>query len=258
MRDVAGAAPRGSSRFDSKSISGGVSLDVTSSIDEWKYGRWYAARAGATADGPRGAGVEGRQVVRGARGGDGDRARGVEAEEPDAGIAAAEVDVRADVDLVEARDPWQRRRQHRAHAAERERHQADVGVGGERVDRQLRRNERLELLRRHLPMQKEEVMPVLSQDHGRIGLERRRDAIDLIQVRHLHVTQAMFSPDRIAAMKRLAVLAAMLIVAACSSGSQGPQANVAQPDLTFEQTFGPGDVGYPDAPIDVKYQVHTL
>src|ERR1043165_4954949 len=49
MRDVAGAAPRGSSRFDSKSISGGVSLDVTSSIDEWKYGRWYAARAAATA-----------------------------------------------------------------------------------------------------------------------------------------------------------------------------------------------------------------
>jgi hypothetical protein len=59
-------------------------------------------------------------------------------------------------------------------------------------------------------------------------------------------------------MKRLAVLAAMLIVAACSSGSQGPQANVAQPDLTFEQTFGPGDVGYPDAPIDVKYQVHIV
>src|ERR1043165_8718812 len=49
VRDAGGARPRGSSRFDSKSISGGVSLDVTSSIDEWKYGRWYAARAAATA-----------------------------------------------------------------------------------------------------------------------------------------------------------------------------------------------------------------
>src|ERR1051326_3754473 len=49
MRDAAGDAPRGSSRRDSKSISGGVSVEAISSIDAWKYGRWYAARAAATA-----------------------------------------------------------------------------------------------------------------------------------------------------------------------------------------------------------------
>src|SRR2546423_14776836 len=46
MRDVAGVVPRGSSRRDSKSISW---LLERSSIDAWKYGRWYAARAAATA-----------------------------------------------------------------------------------------------------------------------------------------------------------------------------------------------------------------
>ena len=56
-------------------------------------------------------------------------------------------------------------------------------------------------------------------------------------------------------MKRLAFLAALLVAAACSSASQGPQANIPAPDIDIEQTFGPGDVGYPSAPIDVKYDV---
>src|SRR5256885_6791886 len=46
MRDIAGVVPRRSSRRDWKSI---CSLDAANSIDAWKYGRWYAARAAATA-----------------------------------------------------------------------------------------------------------------------------------------------------------------------------------------------------------------
>src|SRR5436309_15729416 len=46
MHDVAGVVPRGSSRRDLKSI---CSLDAANSIDAWKYGRWYTARAAATA-----------------------------------------------------------------------------------------------------------------------------------------------------------------------------------------------------------------
>jgi hypothetical protein len=55
-------------------------------------------------------------------------------------------------------------------------------------------------------------------------------------------------------MKYVAVLA-VLILAACSSASQGPKANIIEPEFEIEQTFGPGDVGYPDAPIDVKYEI---
>ena len=55
-------------------------------------------------------------------------------------------------------------------------------------------------------------------------------------------------------MKSLAVFAA-LFLAACSSTPQGPKADVAAPEFEIEQTFGPGDVGYPDGPLDVKYEL---
>jgi len=57
-------------------------------------------------------------------------------------------------------------------------------------------------------------------------------------------------------MKRLAVVAAVLLAAACASS--GPQANITAPDFDIEQTFGPGDVGYPDGPLDVRYQIHIV
>ncbi|HEY6137449.1 MAG TPA: hypothetical protein VI670_06755 [Thermoanaerobaculia bacterium] len=62
----------------------------------------------------------------------------------------------------------------------------------------------------------------------------------------------MFWPS----MKRFAVFAAVLLTAACASS--GPQANIAAPDLEIEQTFGPGDLGYPDGPLDVKYQLRIV
>ena len=62
----------------------------------------------------------------------------------------------------------------------------------------------------------------------------------------------MFWPS----MKRLAVVAAVLLAAACASS--GPQANITAPDFDIEQTFGPGDVGYPDGPLDVRYQIHIV
>jgi hypothetical protein len=56
-------------------------------------------------------------------------------------------------------------------------------------------------------------------------------------------------------MKRLSFLLALVLLAACSSASQGPKANLPEPGFDMEQTFGPGDVGYPDGPIDVKYEI---
>ena len=58
-------------------------------------------------------------------------------------------------------------------------------------------------------------------------------------------------------MKQLAV-AAIVLLAACSSAPSGPKANIPAPDFDIEQTFGPGDLGYPDGPLDVKYQLHIV
>jgi len=54
---------------------------------------------------------------------------------------------------------------------------------------------------------------------------------------------------------KVAAILAVVVLAACSSAPQGPKAEITAPDFDIEQTFGPGDVGYPDAPIDVKYTI---
>ena len=99
-----------------------------------------------------------RQFVEGARGVDGQNARRVQAEEPDAVIGAAAVHVRAHVDLVKARQERDGRRQDRPHVAQGERDQADVGFAFERVDGQLRRDHLLQFVRGNLPVQEEQVM----------------------------------------------------------------------------------------------------
>src|ERR1041385_5975166 len=54
-------------------------------------------------------------------------------------------------------------------------------------------------------------------------------------------------------MKRLPLLALLLLVAACSSSSS-QKASVA--DIAIDQTAGPAELGYPAAPMDVKYEIH--
>ena len=62
-------------------------------------------------------------------------------------------------------------------------------------------------------------------------------------------------------MKQNAVpslLAAILLAAACSSSSpvtNGPRAKIIEPTLDIRQVVGPGELGYPEGPIEVKYQL---
>jgi hypothetical protein len=55
-------------------------------------------------------------------------------------------------------------------------------------------------------------------------------------------------------MKRLSLLAAVLLIAACSSSSSGQKGDVA--DIAIDQTAGPSELNYPSGPIDVKYEIH--
>src|SRR5205823_2144071 len=66
-----------------------------------------------------------RKFVGSASSGHGDRARSVEAEKPHARITAVAMDIRADVDLVKRRDPWQGRRQNGPPTRGFERNQPD-------------------------------------------------------------------------------------------------------------------------------------
>src|SRR6266498_3490910 len=59
-------------------------------------------------------------------------------------------------------------------------------------------------------------------------------------------------------MKRFAVAAAILLAAACASTPKGPKANIPAPDIDVEQTFGPGEAGYPDGPLEVKYEIRIV
>src|ERR1041385_1047570 len=51
------------------------------------------------------------------------------------------------------------------------------------------------------------------------------------------------------------VLAAALLLAACSAATSGPKANVAQPQFAIEQLFGPAEAGYPVGPLEVQYRI---
>jgi len=136
-------------------------VEAKKSISEWKYG-----------------------LVRGARSGYGNGAGSIQTEKPDSGVASLVVHIRSDVDLVKVRDPRQRRRQDGTDTGEREGHEPHVRVSIERVDRQLGGNESLQLLGTNLPVQEQEMVPVLMHHHRRVRLERRCDAIDHIQRRH--------------------------------------------------------------------------
>lgn len=52
------------------------------------------------------------------------------------------------------------------------------------------------------------------------------------------------------------VAAALLLAAACSSSSasSGPRAQLIEPDLGIRQLVGPAELGFPQGPMEVKYQ----
>ncbi len=85
---------------------------------------------------------------------------------------------------MKVRNPRQGGRRHRPHAGQGERDQADICFGLERIDRELGRNELLQLLGRNFPMEIQEVMPVLKDDRRSIGLLGRRKAIDAVHRGH--------------------------------------------------------------------------
>src|SRR5213080_3217805 len=51
-------------------------------------------------------------------------------------------------------------------------------------------------------------------------------------------------------------LAAIFLLAACSSSTQsnGPKANLPQPEFGIEQLRGPADVAFPVGPFEVQYR----
>lgn len=115
----------------------------------------------------------------GARNGEG--ARSVEAEEPDAGVFSFVMDVGSNVDLVKARDERNDRASVRTNARERERDQSNVGISIERVDFERPRKQLLNPVGRHDPMQEQKVMPVLAHQRGLVrGSECRGNSIDSV------------------------------------------------------------------------------
>jgi hypothetical protein len=57
-------------------------------------------------------------------------------------------------------------------------------------------------------------------------------------------------------MKRLAFAAALLVVSACgSTQSQGPKAKIPEPAFAIDQVVGPGELNFPNGPIDVRYDL---
>ena len=57
--------------------------------------------------------------------------------------------------------------------------EADVRLAFEACRGQLRRQERLQFLGRDLPVQKEQVVPVLTHHHRQVRLQRRSNSIDI-------------------------------------------------------------------------------
>ena len=119
-----------------------------------------------------------RQIPAGARREDGDRAGGVEAEEPDSRVPPLEMDVRADVHLVKVGDAGHRRRPPGGDVAHREGDDTDVRAALERVDGELGGEQRAQRIGRDLPVEEQERAPALEALRPPEGPLRGRDAID--------------------------------------------------------------------------------
>src|SRR6185503_15345531 len=133
---------------------------------------------------------------------------GVEAEEPDAGLAAG-ADVSAHVELGEIRKPGQRRRGARPHAGHAERHDRDPGSAVEGLELESGRDQRPQQLRRHAPVLEEQVLP----DHPHDPRRARGGVLAVGAVGEQAATETVQAPYRAAAAlpvaARTAVAAAL-------------------------------------------------
>src|SRR5438270_8945315 len=87
-------------------------------------------------------------------------ARGVEAEKPHAALLAA-TNVSPYVELGECGQPWQGRHSMQAHATHTERDHAQPGLPIEQVELEARRKAPPQILCRHRPVRKQEIVPAL-------------------------------------------------------------------------------------------------
>ncbi len=97
------------------------------------------------------------------RGRDGDCARGVESEKPDAGLAAG-AHIRAHIQFRERGEPRNVRRSAKAHARHSKRDDSEPRASLEAIQFQTPRNQRPQRLRRNAPMHEKQVMPFLAHD----------------------------------------------------------------------------------------------
>ena len=74
-------------------------------------------------------------------------------EEPDAGISIGIVNIGADVEFHEPREPWDRRHANRAHSVHEKRHHAEPRAAFERIDMQARRQSLRNARGIHRPVQ---------------------------------------------------------------------------------------------------------
>ena len=119
-----------------------------------------------------------RKVEEGPGQGDRQPVGRVEAEEPDAGVAALAVDVGPHVRLVEVRYPTEGWEPDWPDAFHGEWHQSDVGCSLEQVELELRGHERAHEVGADRPVQEEEFPPALAHDRSPIGLAGGAEAVD--------------------------------------------------------------------------------
>src|SRR5947209_2424299 len=114
--------------------------------------------------------------------------RGVETEEPDAGLAL-DRHVRADVQLPEARDTRQRKQPTRAETRDDERRHSDPGAPAVLVERELAGNVRAQRVGVDAPVGEEQIVPGLAH-HPRRRREWPRTMLGFLERRTLALRSA--------------------------------------------------------------------
>ncbi len=110
----------------------------------------------------------------------GDGIGGIQTEKPNARHIIALIDhIRAHIAFVKMRQPRHGRRPNGTHVPHRKGNQANIRRALERIDAQTGRQQFLQIVRRHDPMQKQKVMPFLPHYDAPVRPARRRDTVNL-------------------------------------------------------------------------------